>query len=80
MYRWGNRENHSYPLGVFSKKEIAEHIAQCEEDGRGGKYTAEIKEIKVNCILYPMGFDDEKDERRFPVYCKNIKGLGLDGK
>jgi len=47
MLRWGDRANHSYVLGVYSKKHKAQKEAkQCEVD-RGGKYTADITESKI---------------------------------
>ena len=49
MYRWGDRECHSYLLGVYSIKTKAEKAALTEKDFRGGnKYYPEILEITVN--------------------------------
>jgi len=42
MYRYGNREWHSYVLGAFSSNDIAREWAAKEEEYRGGKYKAEI--------------------------------------
>lgn len=47
-YRWGNRENHSYLVGVYSKKEKALKAAYIEEDFRGGKYKCEVLEWIIN--------------------------------
>lgn len=41
-WRWGNRENHSYLVGVFSDSHKAILAAESEEDFRGGKYSCEI--------------------------------------
>lgn len=41
-YRFGNREKHSYVLGVYSTEELALQEADKEENFRGGKYTCEI--------------------------------------
>lgn len=46
MYRWGDRECHSYVLGVYNKKNKAIEAARDEEHYRGGKYTAECIEYK----------------------------------
>jgi len=41
-YRWGDRERHSYTVGVYSKKHAAMKAADIEEDYRGGKYRCEV--------------------------------------
>lgn len=43
-YRWGDRECHSYTVGVFSKKHAALKEAKAETDYRGGKYECEVLE------------------------------------
>ena len=43
-YRWGDRERHSYSVGVYSKKHAALKAAQTENDYRGGKYECEVLE------------------------------------
>lgn len=48
MYRWGNREAHSYILGVYSSFLLAEVMADEEKDSRGGKYGYEIMEHTVD--------------------------------
>lgn len=49
MYRFGDRENHSYVLGVYSKKEKAILEANDEKEFRGGnKYYPEILELDLN--------------------------------
>lgn len=47
-YRWGNRENHSYIVGVYSKKHAALMAANTEEDFRGGKYVCEVLEWQMD--------------------------------
>ena len=42
MYRCGNREKHSYVVGVYSSKDSAIEAARCEDGCRGGKYAAEV--------------------------------------
>ena len=48
MYRFGDIENHSYILGVFSLKEKAELAGEIEEAWRGGKYKPAIKQLLVD--------------------------------
>jgi hypothetical protein len=47
-YRWGDRELHSYSVGVFMKKQQAILAAEEEADYRGGKYECEILEWLVD--------------------------------
>ena len=47
MLRYGNRENHSYVLGVFDNKNKAKSAGAAEEAYRGGKYEPDI----VKCVL-----------------------------
>jgi hypothetical protein len=45
MYKYGERNNHSYLLGVRFKKQAAIDLAKKEEETRGfTKYKAEIAE------------------------------------
>lgn len=48
MYRWGDREKHSYVLGVYTKERIAREKAAEEEFERGGKYDAHILRFEPN--------------------------------
>ncbi len=41
-YRWGDRELHSYSVGVFSKKSVALKEAEDHKTYRGGKYECEV--------------------------------------
>jgi len=41
-YRWGDKNLHSYSVGVYLKKQDALKAAEKEEDFRGGKYKCEI--------------------------------------
>jgi hypothetical protein len=43
-YKWGDRENHSYSVGVYQKKHAALKTAEAEEEWRGGKYECEVLE------------------------------------
>lgn len=53
-YRWGDRECHSYLVGVYTKKLKALEAAEAEEEYRGGKYECEVREWKVD-----NSFDDD---------------------
>lgn len=48
MYRWGDRENHSYVHGVYNKKQKAIDKALEEQICRGGKYHPEVLEADIN--------------------------------
>lgn len=47
-YRYGNRELHSYSVGVFSTERLALVAAETEEDFRGGKYECEVIEWEID--------------------------------
>jgi hypothetical protein len=47
-FRWGDKEQHSYLVGVFSKKHAALKEAEKEEDWRGGKYECEVLEWEID--------------------------------
>jgi len=42
MYRGGDHEKHSYPVGVYTTYEAAKIAGRQEESWRGGKYKADI--------------------------------------
>ncbi len=44
MRRWGERDNHSYVLGVFLKKSEAIAARDHEREWRGGTYDGEVQE------------------------------------
>lgn len=48
--RWGDRENHSYVVGVFEKEFDAKLVAGAETDNRGGKYECIVREFKLNKV------------------------------
>jgi len=50
MYRGGNRERHSYVLGVFSTQQRAITAARRELSFRSGKYVPEILEMLINNV------------------------------
>lgn len=43
-YRWGDRERHSYTVGVFSTRRNALTAAETELYYKGGKYECEVLE------------------------------------
>ncbi len=47
-YRWGNRDNHSYVVGVFSSMKLAKARAYDEEKDRGGKYKCHIVRTQID--------------------------------
>ena len=48
MYRWADREKHSYVLGVYDDETLALKNAESEEMDRGGKYSGEILLYAIN--------------------------------
>jgi len=50
MLRYGEREEHSYVMGVYSDRKIAEYEAQIHMIWRAGKYNAEIREEVIDGI------------------------------
>lgn len=51
MYRFADRERHSYVIGAFTKKHAAKQAAEVEKECRGGnKYFPEILEFEPNDI------------------------------
>lgn len=50
MLRYGERESHSYVMGVFSDRKIAEYEAQIHMLWRAGKYDAEIRQEVINGV------------------------------
>ena len=51
MLRWGDRECHSYVIGIFSTKDLAEDAGKAEQSWRDSKYEYTISEFDVD--LYP---------------------------
>lgn len=67
-YRWGEREKHSYNIGVFTKKEKAIEIADSHRDYRGGKYACVVEK----CII--DNFNNNCDNHTIEVYrAKSLK-------
>ena len=53
MYRYGDREKHSYVYGAFSTEATAREWGEKEKDYRGGKYEPEIIRF---CVDSPTDF------------------------
>lgn len=58
MARWGDEENHSYVLGVWSTKAKAEEFGQKEHAYRGGKYEPKIQAVRVDELIHPTDYDE----------------------
>jgi endonuclease V-like protein UPF0215 family len=67
-FRYGDRENHSYLVGVYSTKEKAEKTAKQEEIHRGGKYECEILEWDLDRKEYTK--EIKKADYDFTKYIK----------
>ena len=48
MYRWGDRDNHSYVVGAYTTEEKATEAGLQEEQCRGGKYAHEIVSCRID--------------------------------
>lgn len=48
--RWGDRENHSYVVGVYSNRETADAAVESETDWRGGKYECVVTALELNKV------------------------------
>ncbi len=71
-YRFGNREKHSYLVGVYSTKDLALDAALDEEEGLGGKYGCEVSAVTMDVNVNLFGTqvfgtqDDYKIIRELP--------------
>jgi hypothetical protein len=55
MYRWGNKENHSYVIGAFTDSKEAVKAGISHSQYRDGKYDPEIIEVDLNRVYYEDG-------------------------
>ena len=63
--RLGNKESHTYPLGIFTELEKAINVAEFETTERGGVYNAVVSEIELN-------YDHSDDTQVFEIYESDI--------
>ena len=61
----GNREAHTYPLGIFTDLEEAINVAEFETTERGGVYNAVVIEMLLN-------YDYSDDSGCFEIYESDI--------
>ena len=61
-YRWGDKSDHSYNLGVFQKKHKAQQVAESHCQYRGGKYAC----VVYKCVLNE--FDNDSDNYTNEIY------------
>lgn len=61
-YRWGDRSEHSYNLGVFTKKHKAQKTADSHCEYRGGKYACVVDKCQLN------HFENDADEYTIEIY------------
>lgn len=67
-YRWGDQSDHSYNLGVFTKKAQAIKCAESHAQYRGGKYACVVDACTVDT------FDNDNTEYTKEIYrAKSIK-------
>lgn len=48
--RWGDRESHSYVVGVYSTREQAKLAGDAERSWRGGKYECVVTEFELDFL------------------------------
>lgn len=65
-YRFGDREKHSYVVGVFDDLERAIHHAKAEREWRAGKYECEVISMPLNA---------SKQNRQHEVLYKIERGV-----
>lgn len=55
-FRYGDRDNHSYIVGLYTKKSAALLAAEREREWRGGsKYFCEVREWEPRATAEPRG-------------------------
>ena len=57
--RFGDREQHSYVVGVYSNKESAEAAVESETDLRGGKYECVVTALELNEVRQEVSDEQE---------------------
>ncbi len=79
--RWGDRETHSYIVGVYDKKHAAQKAAEIEREWRGGKYECEILEWTLGEGLEGRNLDEKgyKVIKDLPLV-NTLKATDLVGK
>ena len=68
-FRWGDRKDHSYLSGVFSKKAQAMKDADEEVEYRGGKYSCQVEQMTLD--------ESGREKSLKPVYL--AKGMRCEG-
>jgi len=58
MRRWGDKEKHSYVIGVYTDLKIAMEQGVLERIYRGCKYEPEIKKIELDKLRRKESFQD----------------------
>lgn len=59
-YRWGDRENHSYLVGVWFDEGSALFYANEHQIHRGGKYICEIVKCKPHTYRYDLAIQEQE--------------------
>lgn len=66
MYKYAERSDHSYLLGVYSNEQLSIKEGEQESNGRGNKYYPEVIEVELDT------------HAAFPVNNKHKTIVGLD--
>jgi hypothetical protein len=56
VYRFGDKNRHSYIVGVFQSLSDAINAVVAEEKWRGGKYAGEVLKTEPNALCPAMGY------------------------
>lgn len=48
MLRWGDREMHSYVIGVYTSEEVARKVGREHREYRGGKYEPHVQSMVLD--------------------------------
>ena len=78
MYRWGDREAHSYVEGAYIDPIVAETMGEHEALYRGGKYEFEVLEFDSSNVDYMKTYIPMKHER-YTVGGLHAKGTEAEG-
>lgn len=74
MLRWGDRESHSYVIGIFSTKELAEDAGKAEQIWRADKYEYVVSEFNVD--FYPTDKMEFYNKSKSPTKVNHWKFTG----
>jgi hypothetical protein len=72
-YKFGDRENHSYTVGVFDDYEKSKECAESHTTYRGGKYGCVVEKTILNSFTNDMLYYTEEVYWTESVFCDKSK-------